>query len=77
MAPNVEQNFDTLRFNLLNLKTVSLDENVNPDKSYSGDYLNNLKTEYFCQDEIISHLKTKDKNNFSMMHHDIRSINKN
>ena len=59
MVPNVEDNCETLRFNPLNFETVSLDENFNPDKSYFRDYFNDLKTEYFFQDETISHKNHK------------------
>lgn len=75
-VPNVDHNFETLHFDPLNLGTLSLEKNTNSDKSYFGDYLNNLKTEYVFQDKFISHLKTINKSHFSIMHHNIRSINK-
>lgn len=71
MVSNIDHNFETLRFYPLNFETVSLQEIINPDKSYFGDYLNERKTEYFCQDEIKHHLNTIDTHCFSILHHNI------
>ena len=71
MVPNVEHTFNTLNFNPLIFETILFDENVDPNKNNFGDYLNDFKTNFFYQNEIISNLNPIDTNHFSTLHYNI------
>ena len=68
--------FENLVFNPINLETVSLNADVDPDENLLKDSLADLNTKYFCPENVLDLLKNTDKKAFSVLHLNIRSLQK-
>ena len=77
MAPNTVQNFENLRFNPFNFDNFrGVGDSSDPDVNFF-----NLgpkeHTNYFSADDITVELNSSEKDAFSILHLNIRSLNKN
>ena len=73
MAMNIGKNFENLSFCINNIYDV-LDENSDPDRNF---YNKNVNSQYYTIDSFKSNFESNSKNSISILHINIRSINRN
>ena len=74
MTPDT--NFESMFFNLFSNKECFVDNNHNPDVNFYND-VSMADTLYLMSDKFKTNFKGFSKNSFSVLHLNIRSINKN
>ena len=73
MTPDI--NFETMFFNPFSTKECILDNDHDPDVNFYHD-VSMLDTQYLMPDKFKTNFKDFSKNSFSVLHLNIRSINK-
>ena len=74
MTPDI--NFETMFFNPFSTKECIVDNDHDPDVNFYHD-VSMLDTQYLMPDKFKTNFKDFSKNSFSVLHLNIRSINKN
>ena len=74
---STEGNFEKQIFNPFDFQKVLIDESNDPDINFFSDKSEAANSPYFSIDEFISSSQKPLKNSFSILHINIRSLNKN
>ena len=74
MTPDI--NFESMFFNPFSTKECIVDNDHDPDVNFYHD-VSMLDTQYLMPDKFKTNFKDFSKNSFSVLHLNIRSINKN
>ena len=70
------QNFENLTFNTFNKENILLDDSFDPDNNFFDTH-DIPKTTYFTPDTLKTMIKENNDISFSVLHLNIRSLNKN
>ena len=70
------QDFENLTFNTFNKENILLDDSVDPDNNFFDTH-DIPKTTYFTPDTLKTIIKENNDISFSVLHLNIRSLNKN
>ena len=74
MANHIAENFEA---KLFSFQSILSSDNNDPDKNFFNDKLQEIDSPYFSLENFAAISEKLNRNNFSMLHLNIRSLNKN
>ena len=78
MASNItNENYENFETKLFSFQSILSSDNNDPDKNFCNDKLQEIDSPYFSLENFAAISEKLNRNNFSMLHLNIRSLNKN
>ena len=78
MASNItNENYENFENKLFSFQSILSSDNNDPDKKFFNDKLQEIDSPYFSLEHFAAISEKLNRNNFSMLHLNIRSLNKN
>ena len=74
---NQDETFENFESNFFSFESVLSSDKTDPDKNFFNDKLQQTDSPYFSVEKFIDIFKQLNKDNFSILHLNIRSLNVN